>query len=149
MGLEEAEEIGIASPTYLVVRYAAGFLPPEYRALVFSRWLKSFRHGNDYVRLIDPAAYYAAYHRYIGGILAKAETSVRLAVLSDDPDVVLGFSITRGHVLDYVHVHHHQRRLGIAKSLVPEGIDTITHVTKTALTIWGSKYPKWAFNPFL
>jgi hypothetical protein len=71
-------------------------------------------------------------------------------VLTDDPDVILGFSVYRRNVLDYVYVHKHHRRIGIATTLVPAGVDTITHVTKNALTIWGSheRARSWKFDPF-
>lgn len=134
---------------YRVVLYFAG-LPERYRALVFSKWLRSLRYGNDYFRLIEAPAYYKSYHAYIEGILSSPSAAVRLAVLADDPDVVLGFSVARGTgtVLDYVHVQKDMRRQGIGRMLVPPGVTTITHVTKTGLSIWGSKYPQWAFNPF-
>lgn len=97
---------------------------------------------------MTPEAYYSTYHRYIIGILTRPETFVRMAVLAGADDVVLGFSVVRGTTLDYVHVHRDQRGQGIARSLVPPDIDTISHLTKTGLTIWGSKYSKWIFNPF-
>ncbi|MES2347852.1 MAG: hypothetical protein V4641_09825 [Pseudomonadota bacterium] len=133
--------------SYTVFVCPAEKLDP-YLPLVFSKWLRSLRYGNDYFRLIDQKAYYTAYHRYIQGILGHSEAAVRLAVLTDDPDVVLGFSVTRGPVLDYVHVHKDQRKLGIGRKLVPPGITTITHVTRTGLSIWGAKMVGVAFNPF-
>ncbi len=134
--------------TYTVISYPADHLPEEYRGLVYSKWLRSLRYGNDYFKLIDAKAYYTAYHRLITRILEMADATVRLAVLTDDHDVVLGFSVSRAEVLDYVHVHKHHRRLGIGTNLVPRGIEEITHVTRTGLTIWGSKYLRWKFNPF-
>ncbi len=74
---------------------------------------------------------------------------MKLAVLTDDRDVVLGFSVSRGKVLDYVHVQKDLRKQGIGTALIPLGIDTITHLTKSALPIWGSKYGSWKFNPFI
>lgn len=142
---EAAQQEGAS---YRVVRYAARNLPESFRNLILSRWKRSLRYGNDYFKLVKPDAYYCAYDHYINRILSQPEAAVRLAILNDDADVVLGFSVCRGSILDYVHVHEHQRRAGIGRILVPAGIDTITHLTKTGLTIWGSKYPQWAFNPF-
>ncbi len=119
-----------------------------YLPLIFSKWLRSLRYGNDYLRLVEQEAFYKAYHRYIKAILNHSEAEVRLAALSDDPDVVLGFSVCRGPILDYVHVHKDQRRLGIGRKLVPKGITTVTHLTRTGLSIWGSKMAGIAFNPF-
>lgn len=108
----------------------------------------SLRFGNDMFRLIDHVEYYKTYHQFVERILDHPTTVVRIAVLSDDHDVALGFSVSRGNVLDYVHVHKDYRRIGIGRSLVPAGIEWITHVTKTGLTIWGSKAGHWKFNPF-
>jgi hypothetical protein len=74
---------------------------------------------------------------------------VRLAVLGDDSDVVLGFSCSRGDVLDYVHVHKDYRRNGIGCSLISEGIQTITHLTHNGMSFWTAVLPNTKFNPFL
>jgi GNAT superfamily N-acetyltransferase len=132
--------------------YSVSVCPREkldpFLPLIFSKWLRSLRYGNDYFRLIKAQAYYTAYHRYIQAVLNAEATQVRLAALTDDPDVVLGFSVSRGPILDYVHVHKDQRLQGIGKALVPKDITTITCLTRTALAIWGTKYPKLEFNPF-
>lgn len=101
------------------------------------------------MKLIDSDAYYKNFHKYIERVLSVPEAVVRLAVLTDDQDIVLGFSVSREAVLDYVYVHKDNRRLGIGKSLVPEGITTITYLTFTGITIWANKYSKWKCNPFI
>ena len=144
----EAAEPSQGLVTYSVISYSAHDLPQAYRGMVFAKWLRSLRFGNDYFKLVDSACYYSAYHRYISNILGKLETVVTVAVLSDDKDVALGFSVSRGNILDYVHVHKDQRKQGIGTRLIPRGIDTITHLTRTGLSIWGSKYKAWKFDPF-
>lgn len=145
---------------YTVVQYSGKDLPASYRGLIYSKWLRSLRHGNDYFKLIDGKSYYESYSAYISMLLLKPECVVRLAVLADDRDVVLGFSVSRGTVLDYVHVLRIRlkvptgfdvtdyRRHGIGTKLIPKGIDTFTHITKTWLIVWGNKFPQWRFNPF-
>lgn len=135
--------------SYKVVTLTASRLPlGDATSFIYSKWLRSLRYENDFFRLIDATSYWQAYQNHVSMLLARPETRVNLAVLTDDPDVILGFAVYRGPVLDYVYVHKHQRRLGIAKALVPQGIEAFTHVTKTGLTIWGSKYSKVKFNPF-
>lgn len=142
------------SDAYDVIAYAGRELPAEYFNMVASRWMRSLRYGNDYFRLMVPETFYKSYYRFIVCIIEKTHTVVRLAVLADDHDVVLGFSVVRGgpegpgRVLEYIHVHKDQRRQGIAARLVPASIDTITHLTRTGLSIWGSKHPEWKFDPF-
>lgn len=143
---EAAESHGVS--TYTVIVYPARALPEQYRAMIFAKWLRSLRHGNDYFKLVDAKSYYTNYNRFLGNVLSRETAAVRLAVLSDDRDVVLGFSVSHDNVLDYVHVHKDQRRMGIGKHLVPPGIDTISHLTRTAMGIWGNKYGHWKFDPF-
>lgn len=145
---EAATSESVVDASYRVLSFPSSKLPTAYIGLVYSKWLRSLRYGNDLFRLIDADSYYKAYHRHVSLVLEHPNTVIRIAVLSDDHDVVLGFSVSRGNVLDYVHVHKDQRRLGIGRSLVPDGIEWITHVTKTGLTIWGSKAGHWKFNPF-
>lgn len=134
--------------SYKIVSHHGRDIPKDYRGVVFSSWLKSLRYLNDYFKLIDKKAYYSAYSNYIEGVLARPQTTARYAVLSDDPDVVLGWAITEPGILHYVHVQVHQRKQGIARALVPESTRVITHLTKIGLSIWGSKMPRVIFDPF-
>lgn len=143
MGNEKIE------PTYTIVRYLGKELPANYRSLILSKWMRSYRYGNDYIGLTDSDAYFAAYGIFITALISlRPDTVVRLAVLSDDRDVVLGFSVTRGNVLDYVHVHKDYRRQQIARRLVPIEVNQFTHLTKAGLKIWATKAPSAKFNPF-
>lgn len=135
--------------SYSVIVYPAPELPGNYRALIFSKWLRSLRYGNDFFKLVDAEGYYDAYRRLIDSLLAKPDAEVRLAVISDDRDVVLGFSVSRPGILDYVHVHKDFRKQGIGRALAPKGIGTVTHLTRVGMSIWESKMPGVKFNPFV
>lgn len=135
--------------SYQIISYRAQALPEAYRNMIYAKWMRSLRTGNDYFKLIQPRIYYDVYNQYIKSILARPLTIVRLAVLSDDPDVVLGFSVSEdSHILHYCHVHTDSRNQGIGSSLVPFQVAVITHITKIGLSIWNSKYPDAIFNPF-
>lgn len=122
-------------------------LTPNLQGFVCANWLRSLRHQNEFFKMIDPPSYWAAYRTFINMLLNKPETVVHLALLKDDHDVVLGFSVSREHVLDYVYVAKDMRRHGICSSLV-HGESTFTHITKTWKTIWAKKFPEMKFNPF-
>ncbi len=128
--------------------YSGPVLPDTYLNYVKSKWLRSFRYGNDYMKLTDAAAYFCAYEAHISNILKRPKTKVRLAVLSDDPDVALGFSVTSEHVLHYVYVGLDYRRQGIGRSLVPKGIEEFTHLTKIGMTLWPKDLKNAVFQPF-
>lgn len=133
---------------YKVIEFNACDLPPSYRNLIYAKWLRSLRYGSSVFRLMDPAAYYPAYNKFIARILSGA-SPIRLAVLADDDDVVLGFCVYRGEILDYVHVHRDMRKLGIMRKLIPPGITTFTHLTNVWQRLWKLYYADWKFNPFV
>ena len=98
--------------------------------------------------MIDTDIYYENYRLYIDSLLRKPDASVRLAVLSDDHDIALGFCCHRGDILDYVHVHHTCRQIRIASHLVPDKIKCITHWTYMGERFVTHKYGRWTFNPY-
>lgn len=135
--------------SYSIYSYPASKLPETYKALVFSKWLRSLRYGNPFFHKVDQASYFVNYHLYIEKLLAKPDSLIRLAVLTDNHDVVLGFSVSREVVLDYLHVHNDQRRQGIGTKLIPEGTTTITHLTKDGIAMWQDKFKHLKFDPFV
>ncbi len=136
--------------SYSIIAFPAAKLPTQYTALIFSKWLRSLRFGNPMFRKINSSDYYTNYQTYIENLLKKPDSQVRLAVLSDDHDVVLGFSVSREDVLDYIHVHADYRKTGIGTALLPDGINVFTHITLSSLPIWREKekYKYLKFNPF-
>jgi GNAT superfamily N-acetyltransferase len=134
----------------IVMRYwPAKSLPFKYHNFIKSKWMRSFRFGNDYIKLSDADSYFAAYSRYIEALLGRLDVCARVAVLDDDIDVALGFSIIQNaSALHYVYVHKDARKMGVGRALIPHKISTITHLTKTGLKLWPTKLPKAIFNPF-
>jgi GNAT superfamily N-acetyltransferase len=138
----------MSEPTCSIISFKGSELPIAYQALIFSGWLRSLRKGNDLFKVTDSNAYYANYHKYVENLLQKPGSLVKLAVLSDNHDIALGFSVSREDVLDYIFVQPEQRGQKISTLLIPEGITTFTHMTKVWLPIWQYKYREWKFNPF-
>jgi len=138
----------IDEAAYKIVPYLGRMLPAQYVNLVISRWMRSYRFGNDYLKLTDSDHYFQSYSVYINRILYAPETVIRLAVLTDDPDVALGFAVFRGHTLDYVHVHKDCRKQGIAKFLLGDHVKQFTHLTRIGMKLWPTKLPDALFTPF-
>lgn len=130
-------------------QYPGKHLPGQYLNLVRSRWMRSYRFSNDYMRLTHAGAYYQAYGVYVMSILGRPTTKVRLAVLEEDNDVVLGFGVMDGTCLHYVEVPRAYRRNGIGTHLVPRKIEWFTHLTKIGMKLWSTKAPHARLNPFM
>lgn len=120
-----------------------------YQNMIIFRWKKALRKDNPFFAMIDPVGFGEWYDYYIPAVIKRPDCKVRLAVLGDDEDVALGFSVSRGPVLDFVHVHKDQKGLGIGQNLIPNGIESFTHLTTHGKRLWKQHYPCWKFNPFL
>lgn len=137
------------APTFEVRRFRGPDASWEpYRNLVFSTFLNSLRYGNHWFEQIDCAAYYKAYHRVLEQLLSRQECTVRIAVLSDDPDVALGWSLSRPKVLDYVFVKRDGRRQGIGRALLPASFAVVTHLTSLGEMLREKHFPDVKFDPF-
>jgi len=143
------------SDAYIITTYSGRGLPKEYRNLIYSKWLRSLRYGNDLLKMVDSKAFYSYHNALIDDLLLKPDTHVRIASLEDDTDVVLGFCVARPDdtecIIDYVYVNRDMRKQGIGNSLLPVGPSgpaVFTHATKTGMTIAKTKYPTWGYNPY-
>jgi hypothetical protein len=141
--------MGDKETTYTILKMGAGQTLDPYQSYIIAKWLRSYRFGNDYIKLIDQDAYFYAYATYIDRILSLPNVLIRIAVLTEDTDVALGFSVSRANVLDYLWVQKDQRDQGIGTNLIPKGIDTFTHLTKAGLRFWPRKLSHAKFNPFI
>jgi hypothetical protein len=125
-----------------------------YKDFIYSTFLRSLRYGNDWFKIIDSKSYHKAYQALITHILNRSNTEVRVALLSEDLDIALGWSIYEGKTLHYVYVkgsfkdQASFRQLGIGTALLPEEFTSVSHMTKLGKAIWQEKYPKVIFNPF-
>jgi GNAT superfamily N-acetyltransferase len=118
----------------------------EDRNFILATWLKGLRYGNDWFQAIDSNVYFAVYQKVILAILADPRVTVNVACLKDDPEVILGYSVHSGNRLDWLFVKKSWRCIGIGKSLIPEGITLVSHLTSVGRSI--SRRRNWVFNPF-
>lgn len=135
--------------TYSIVPHLGKDLPSAYRNMVLAKWLRTLRFGNDFFRLIESDTYFEVYQKYIKNLIDRPQCIIRIAVLTDETDVCLGFSVSEPDVLHFCWVHKDNRRIGVGKALVPFHFSSITHLTTTGMTIWNRKLPGVHFNPFL
>jgi hypothetical protein len=113
---------------------------------ILATWLKGLRFGNGWFKLIDNKAYFKTYHGVIISLLSRPTVLVSVACLKEDPSVILGYAVVEGNKLHWCQVKKAWRGIGIAKSLVPKEVDTVTHLTDTGKSIFLKK--GLIFNPF-
>lgn len=118
---------------------------------VYATWLKGLYYGNDWFREIPQDLYFERYHPVVGAILKKPGVFVRVACLKDETDVILGYAVLErktdtATTLHWAFTKQAWRKIGIMKSLIPEGVTQVSHLTKIGKAL---KPTHWQFNPFL
>lgn len=134
--------------SYQILLIPGNQLPKTYESFLYSNWLKSLKYGNEYFKLCEPSSYFGSYKRFIASLLGRPGSVLRFATLSDDRDVLLGFSLWEPATLHYVFVKYDYRNQGVGRSLTPKGITRITHLTKSGIGYWKGQLPDAVFNPF-
>lgn len=118
----------------------------EDRSFIMATWLRGLYYGNPWFKEIEKDNFMAKYHDIISRMLTKPTAQVYVAVLKDDLDVILGYSVTEPKIIHWVFVKEAWRKMGIATALVPKDADTATHLTMLGKKL---KPQSMEFNPFL
>lgn len=120
----------------------------EDRNFILATFLRGLYYGDSWYSLIDKSVFMKNYHGIVTFLIDSPKVTVRIACLKEDPETILGYSITAADnsSLHWVFCKRAWRSIGIAKSLVPSEIKTVTHLTKTGISILNKK--NWSFNPF-
>lgn len=122
---------------------------------VFSYWLNNLRYSNSFFDAIPHDIYFSNYSKIISTIINRPQTTVRIACLKEDEDVIVGFSAFDERALHYVYVKDAWRSLGIGHALLPDPMPKYaTHLVNDL--IWDriskkriKKLPlNLIFNPF-
>jgi GNAT superfamily N-acetyltransferase len=137
--------------------YTIRDMRPEDRNFIFATWLRGLYYGDSYFERIQKPIFMENYHKVIERILNFPDTKVWVACLADEPDVILGYSVSRNKnfgnqsvgVLDWVFVKSAWRKIGIGRKLLPMNTKAYTHTTNVAGEIIKSKELNFIFNPFI
>lgn len=112
--------------------------------LIYSTWLLGLYHGCDWFGRIKKESFFRNYKVVLERLVPTCE--IKVACLTDDEDVILGYVCYRGESLDWIFVKKAWRKMGIGKMLLPEGITNCTHLTKVGRSL---KPREWTFDPFI
>ena len=116
------------------------------RAFIYSTALKGLFHGVSLYKEIEKTAFFTNYSKIVDGLLQVAD--IRVACLADDPDVIVGYMICRGDVIDWAFTKQAWRGKGVQKLLAGSSVFKFcTHLTPPGNAI-RKKY-KLEYNPFL
>lgn len=117
--------------------------------LVKATFLRGLYYGDSWFSSTDKDSFMANYEKVVSHLLGSPNALLSVACLPDDPDVILGYSLTSldQTTIHWVFVKKNWRKMGIAKSLCPDAPTTVTHLTKLGKALL-PKLTAVTFNPF-
>ena len=118
------------------------------KAFIMATFLRGLYYGDSWFSLIPKDAFMDNYKKIAEALLEHRATTVRVACLNEDPDVILGYSVSTGPVLHWVFVKQVWRNKGVGRRLLPTSISAFTHLTTLGKSLM-HKFPNSTFNPFL
>ena len=124
---------------------------PEDKNFIYASWLRGLYYGDAGFKDVPKDVFMQHYHDVLERILESPTIKVKVACLQDDHSVILGYAVVSdvSPTLYWVFVKAPWRKIGIAKSLIPEDLKTVTHMTALGKSILKKKYPAVVYNPFL
>jgi len=122
---------------------------PEDNNFILSTFLRGLYYGDSWFSLIPKDAFMQHYKKVANYLVIPGNSTIKVACLKEDPNVILGYSILSNdfQTIHWVFVKNAWRNKGIAKSLVPQYPTVVTHLTKVGKQLL-TKFEGAVFNPF-
>lgn len=135
-----------------VCSYTIRDMLPSDEPFIYATWLRGLYYGDPHYSRIHKPRFMEHYHSLITQALANKKIITKVACLTDDPTVVLGYAIyetyTDATVLHWVFVKEAWRGIKIGSKLCPEKFTEVTHLTRQASGILKKKRLNPVFDPF-
>ena len=113
---------------------------------ISSTWLKGQKFGNSMFKQIDSQAYYETYKKFIESIIMRPNVVVKVVCLTDDPSIILAYSVFNSECLYWSYTKSAWRKKGLQKQIIPDTINCVASLTKVGEAIIKAKGLK--FNPW-
>lgn len=116
---------------------------------ILATFLRGIYYGETFFSEVPKTLFMERYKLVAQALVNDRNTTIKVACLPDDQDVVLGYSIMSGVTVNFVFVKAAWRQKGIAKSLLPDNPTYVVpqHITKIGQSLL-YKLPNVLYNPF-
>lgn len=123
-------------------------------AFILATWLRAFRHGSPFARRLTNDVFFTNHHPLVEALVARS--TVLVATLEDDPNVILGYLVTEKqgpvHVLHFAYVKKEFRRMRVFSQLLEEAplgeTFEVSHPTFDWLEFMAPRFPASRSNPY-
>lgn len=121
----------------------------EDRNFVLATFLRGLYYGDSWFSMIPKGSFMNNYKKVAEALIASPNVIIKVACLREDPDVILGYSIMSANhtVLHFIFVKSMWRQKGIGRSLLPDRLFAVTHLTRLGKDLL-PKLKDTVFDPF-
>lgn len=122
---------------------------PSDKAFILATFLRGVYYGNQFFNMIPKNIFMDSYKKVGEALLVHPNVQIKVACLSDDPDVMIGYAMLSKDLetIHFCFIKSAWRQQGIMKAILPIIPKNSTHFTKLGLSLM-NKY-NITFNPFL
>lgn len=128
------------------IRYATD----NDRNFILKSFLLGVYYGDTWFSKIPKRIFMDNYKKVAESLFLRYKGSIRVACLTGDTDVILGYAILNAShtTLHFVYVKEVWRKKGIGSQLVPKTVNCVTHLTPLGETLSKKLNSELIFNPF-
>jgi GNAT superfamily N-acetyltransferase len=131
----DGDIVGTTEELKVIIR---PYRDPHDNACIYSTWRNQAYYSSLERPLGSPQVFFKRVSMIIFNILKEAK--VRIACLQEDPNTIIGYSVSTGDHLNWIYVKEPYRNKGIASLLWPTEIKTVTcYLTKIGAKIADKK----------
>lgn len=114
---------------------------------IMATFLRGLYYGDSWFSLMPKDVFMNVYKQIAEALINKHQ--VYIACLKEDRDVILGYSILSKDetTIHWVFVKQMWRKQGIGRSLIPQSVNCVTHLTDLGRKLM-PKINNCIFNPF-
>jgi hypothetical protein len=87
---------------------------------IFSTWSKGVYFSSFVPILTLKNNWFRDHYEHVKNLLQDTDTHIRVVAMSDSPDMILGYSVREGDMLEWIYVKEAYRRQGLAKLLLKD-----------------------------
>jgi hypothetical protein len=126
------------------------------KSFIMATFLKGLYYGDSWFSKIPKDIFMKNYKQVAESLVAGGRTTIKVACLKEDTDIILGYSILSAdyQTIHWVYVKESKlkdgsswRKKGIARSLLPQYPTAVTHLTRLGSELL-HKFQGTIFNPF-
>lgn len=99
---------------------------PADMPFFYSATLQTYLYGSPHHRTIPAKVYFTEHARLLKKTVERPDAELLLAVLKEDPSVILGFLLWEPDIMHFTYVKRGFRQMGIARQLWTKA-DLISH----------------------